>query len=50
MITKIADIPQPCLNPSHFPPSMISLPPGVYQHTCPGCGHTTTFTVGGTFC
>ena len=35
----------PCHNPEHNPPGMIVLPPGVYEHTCPGCGQITRFTV-----
>jgi hypothetical protein len=50
MLRKIADIKPPCLNPEHNPPSMIVLQPGIYQHICPGCGHSTTFTVAGTYC
>lgn len=49
-LKKIADIPTPCLHPEHNPPSMIVLSPGVYEHTCPGCGHSVTFTVYGTVC
>lgn len=33
------------MNPEHNPPNMIVLPPGVYKHTCPGCGISSTFTV-----
>ena len=29
----------------HFPPSMIVLDPGNYEHTCPGCGRITLFIV-----
>lgn len=43
---KIADIrSQPCLNPEHNPPSMMVFKPGTYEHTCPGCGSKTIFTV-----
>jgi len=36
---KIKDLePKPCQSPSHDPPSMISLPDGVYEHTCQKCG------------
>jgi hypothetical protein len=45
MLRKIADIPRPCTNPGHYPPNMIVLPPGVYEHVCPGCGQKMTFTV-----
>lgn len=27
-----------CRHPEHNPPTMISLPPGKYEYTCPGCG------------
>lgn len=36
-----------CRHPEHNPPGMISLPPGAYEHSCPACGHSTTFTVSG---
>jgi len=44
---KIADLPyrKICRNPSHDPPNMIVLPPGIYEHECPGCGHKQTFVV-----
>lgn len=45
MLVKIADVKRPCLHPEHNPPSMIVLAPGVYSHTCPGCGHVSNFTV-----
>lgn len=35
----------PCPHPQHNPPTGITLEPGMYQHTCPGCGHTLTFVV-----
>lgn len=37
---KIADFKEInyCLNPSHNPPTMIVLEPGIYEHVCPGCG------------
>lgn len=44
-LRKIADIPPPCMNREHEPPMHISLSPGVYEHTCPGCGKSVTFTV-----
>lgn len=44
-LRKIADLPQPCRNPDHDPPTMIVLEPGVYEHTCPGCGNKVVFTV-----
>lgn len=36
---------QPCNHPEHNAPTMISLPPGVYEHTCPRCGKKRTFVV-----
>ncbi len=44
---KIADLPrqQYCRHPEHNPPSMIVLPPGIYEHTCPSCGRRVTFRV-----
>ncbi len=46
-IRKIADLPEDdrCRHPSHDPPSMIVLPPGIYEHTCPGCGKTREIVV-----
>ncbi len=29
--------PKICRHPSHDPPNMIVLEPGVYEHVCPGC-------------
>ena len=43
-IRKIADIPRSCNHPEHNPPNMIVLSPGVYEHTCPGCGQKTQWT------
>lgn len=34
-----------CRHPEHNPPGMIVLPPGAYEHECPGCGAKTVFTV-----
>ena len=47
-LKKIRDLPyeEVCTHPSHNPPEFIVLEPGVYEHTCPGCGHVTEFTVG----
>lgn len=54
---KIADLPKPstwtmpkagrpkCSHPEHNPPDRVSLPPGIYEHECPACGHKTIFTV-----
>lgn len=47
---KIGDIPRPCSDPSHFPPSHMVWPPGIYEHTCPGCGNKMQFTTHGTYC
>lgn len=46
-IKKIADVtvPEICLDPDHNAPSMIVLPPGVYEHVCPGCGRKQVFRV-----
>ena len=41
---------EPCRHPEHEPPSMIVLPSGKYEYTCPGCGHTVTFYVQGFNC
>ncbi len=45
MIKKIADVPIICTDPEHKPPMHIVLEPGVYEHTCPGCGAKITFTI-----
>ena len=34
-----------CTNPSHNPPGMMVYEEGHYEHTCPGCGHVTSFVV-----
>ena len=56
---RISDLPKPkgpCMNPGHYPPSMIVLPDGIYEHTCPGCGNVETVvvqnanTLGGSAC
>ena len=44
-LRKIYDTPKPCTNPGHSPPSHIVLPPGGYEHTCPGCGEKAVFEV-----
>lgn len=36
-----------CRHPEHNPPQHISLQPGGYSWTCPGCGHHVAFTVSG---
>lgn len=48
-LVKIGDIKPPCMNPSHNPPMHIVLSPGVYEHTCPGCGAKQRFTVAGPY-
>lgn len=44
---RIGDLPtaRPCDHPEHRPPSQIYLEPGIYEHTCPGCGNSFTFVV-----
>lgn len=43
---KIADLPEPpCRHPQHDPATMIVLPDGIYEHTCPACGKTQKFTI-----
>jgi hypothetical protein len=46
-IKKIETWPKPkiCRNPEHNPPSHMVLEPGLYSHTCPGCGKVQVFTV-----
>ena len=44
-LRKIKDAPVPCFSPAHDPPMHIVLEPGTYEHTCPVCGKTVTFTV-----
>lgn len=34
-----------CYHPDHNIPNMMVFEPGTYEHTCPGCGKVTTFTV-----
>ncbi len=48
-LRKIAPAPwlRTCRHPEHDPPRHVVLSPGVWEHTCPGCGHRTVFTVGG---
>lgn len=41
------NLPARCRHPEHNVPNMISLQPGTYEHTCPGCGAKTIFTVSG---
>lgn len=41
---KIADPPQPpCSDPDHEPAMFRVYEPGVYVHTCAGCGESRTF-------
>ena len=47
---KIRDLPKPCSHPEHNPPSHRVFEPGVYKHTCPGCGASSVFTVQGIYC
>ncbi len=52
---KIADLPPlrgapipgdgPCLDPQHDVPTHQVFEPGIYEHTCPGCGRSFQFTV-----
>jgi hypothetical protein len=44
-LRKIGDLPKICRHPEHHPPSMIVLPDGVYEYTCPGCGARQRFIV-----
>lgn len=37
-----------CMHPDHEVPSMISLPPGTYEHECAGCHRIKKFVVHGT--
>jgi hypothetical protein len=34
-----------CRHPEHNPPTHICLPPGKYEHTCPGCKSKVVFVV-----
>lgn len=43
---KIADLPGGhCRHPSHRPPTHQVFENGIYEHVCPGCGHSTIFRV-----
>lgn len=44
---KVADLTpdESCKHPEHKPPMFQVFSPGHYEHTCPGCGHITSFTV-----
>ena len=39
-----------CSSRDHTPPSHMVYSPGVYEHTCSGCGKVTQFTVYGWTC
>jgi len=34
-----------CRHPDHNPPMHVVLEPGIYEHTCSGCGATQVFVV-----
>lgn len=34
-----------CIHPEHEPATMKYREPGVYRHTCPGCGNVQVFDV-----
>ena len=36
---------KPCLDPCHYPPKYQVFDSGIYEHTCPACGHITIFQV-----
>ena len=42
---KIAELPVPCRHPEHNPPMHRLFEPGLWEHTCPGCGAKMHFTV-----
>ena len=49
-LRKIGDAPpRPCTHPEHNPPNMITLEPGMYEHTCPACGKKQVFIVDGIY-
>lgn len=35
-----------CRHPDHEPHKMMVFKPGIYEHTCPGCGRRVIFTIG----
>ena len=41
---------KPCMHPEHEVPSHISLPPGTYEHECPGCHAKKKFVVPAVTC
>lgn len=46
---KISDnrlpIAEVCLDPQHYPATMVVRDAGTYEHTCPACGKMTHFVV-----
>ena len=44
---KIADLPpeETCTHSEHNPPTHMVYEDGVYEHTCPACGHKQEFIV-----
>ena len=44
---RIADAPNQanCTYPEHNPPTHAHYEQGIYQHTCPKCGHKKTFII-----
>lgn len=44
---KIRDLDpeETCMNPEHNPPSHMIYGEGIWEHTCPGCGRSVTFTI-----
>lgn len=42
---KISDLPRPCGDPDHDPPTHIVLENGIYEHECPKCGQVGRFEV-----
>jgi hypothetical protein len=41
----IGDMPKACTHPEHSPSAFVRLEPGVYTHTCPECGVSTTLNI-----
>lgn len=46
-LKKIRDLPEKkiCRDPEHEFPNMMVLEPGIWEHTCPGCGKATVVRV-----
>jgi len=42
---KISEPPKVCMSKDHNPATHVVRSPGTYQHTCPSCGASVTFTV-----